>query len=82
MTFKEFRASYYEKILPHKPSYIRDGQALFNYLSKVWPDEADRIVGDDISGRSLQTNVDCFYVDSKIDALLTHLEKEWHNYPY
>lgn len=73
MTFKEFEDNFFNKILPNKPSYIRNGQALFNYLARTWPEEADRLVA---------TKLDCFHTSAIMDALLTHLKKEWERYPY
>ena len=81
MTFEQFKEHYYQEIIPHKPPYIRKGQALFNLLSMKWPAEADRIIEAKMSGDKEMEQVDCFAVDSRINNTLDHLEKVWSNYP-
>lgn len=81
MTFEEFKKNYYEIILSKKPSFLRKGQALFNYLSMEWPNEADRIVDIKDNGNEYMESIDCFADDSKIDNLMSHLEEVWTNYP-
>ena len=81
MTFEEFKKNYYEIILSKKPSFLRKGQALFNYLSMEWPNEADRIVDIKDNGSEYMESIDCFADDSKIDNLMNHLEDVWKNYP-
>lgn len=73
MTFKEFRSNMYSDVWRNKPSYIRDGQALFNYLCVKWPEEGNRLTGD--------SKLDCFANDAKITNLMNHLEENWENYP-
>ena len=81
MTFEQFKEYYCQEVIPHKPPYIRKGQALFNLLSMKWPAEADRIIEAKMSGDKEMEQIDCFAVDSRISNTLDHLEKVWFNYP-
>jgi len=75
ISFEEFLDNWNNNIVPDKPSFIRLGQSLMNYLGDVWFDEYHRISSvhyyDD-------TNIDCFYNDKLISNTLNHLEKVWN----
>jgi hypothetical protein len=71
MKYEEFYARYLGEILHEKPTYIRKGQALMNFLLDIWPEEYRRIIGNNES-------VDCFYDDNLISKTLSHLEKIWN----
>ena len=47
--------------MPNKPKDWREGQAVFNYVDRVYDVARDAQFG---------YNVDCFYDDSKIDAFI------------
>jgi hypothetical protein len=78
MTFEFFKQDYYNRVLPNKPDYIRDGQALMNYLGDIWLEEYKRISSNHFYNK---TDIDCFYNDKLIPNTLKHLEKVWINYP-
>ena len=78
MTFIEFKQSFQNDILPNKPEFIREGQALMNYLGSVWFGEYKRLSSVHYYD---ETNIDCFYNDKLIPNTLNHLEKVWENYP-
>jgi len=67
MDFNTFLKKY-EEIVEEKESFIREGQALMNYLATVWFDEYERITA---------TDIDCFYNDDLIPSTLDHLKKVW-----
>lgn len=71
MRYTEFKNKW-EKLLPVKPPYIREGQSLMSFLAEVWLEEYKRIT---------TTDVDCFYSDKLVNNTLEHLEKVWVNYP-
>lgn len=60
MTFEDFRNDVFEAI-NKKPSYWRDGQAVFNYIDEVYG-----------IARQVQfiDNIDCFHNDENIEAFL------------
>lgn len=60
MTFEDFRDDVFEAI-NNKPSYWRDGQAVFNYIDEVYG-----------IARQVQfiDNIDCFHNDENIEAFL------------
>ena len=74
MKFEDFYTRYIGEILPEKPSYIRNGQALMNFLHEIWPEESKRIV----EGVYPEQNLDCFHNDSYVSITINHLEKVWH----
>lgn len=78
MNFEFFKQDYFNRILPNKPEYIREGQALMNYLSGIWFNEYERLSSVYYYE---ETNIDCFYNDKLISNTLKHLEKVWENYP-
>lgn len=43
LTFTEFKNNWKHVILPNKPSYIRKGQSLMDYLTEIWFEEYERI---------------------------------------
>ena len=47
---------------------LRYGQILMNVLYDTWPSKYKEITN---------TNLDCFYDDSRVDAVLDKLSKEW-----
>lgn len=75
MTYDQFEQDFYNKVLPNKPTRIRAGQALMNYLRDVWPIEYVRMSSVHYYP---QTNIDCFYNDHLIKNALAHLKKVWH----
>ena len=74
MKFVDFYTQYVGEILHEKPTYIRSGQALMNFLHQIWPEEYQRI----IQGTYIGESVDCFYNDNFISVTINHLEKIWH----
>ena len=78
MKYKKFRKAFEENILPNKPEFIREGQALMNYLGDVWLEEYKRLSSIHYYD---ETNIDCFYNDLLIPNTWKHLEKVWNNYP-
>ena len=78
MKYKKFKKTFEEDILPNKPEFIREGQALMNYLGDVWLEEYKRLSSVHYYN---ETNIDCFYNDSLISNTWKHLEKVWKNYP-
>lgn len=78
MTYKKFKKEWEENILPNKESFIREGQALINFLGDVWSEEYKRISSVHYYD---ETNIDCFFNDKLIPNTLKHLEKVWVNYP-
>ena len=78
MNFIEFKNNFEKDILPNKPEFIREGQALMNYLGDMWFEEYKRLSSVHYYD---QTNIDCFYNDKLIPNILKHLEKVWINYP-
>lgn len=78
MTYSEFKDNIVNKIIPNKLDYIREGQAVMNYLGDVWLEECKRISSVHYYD---ETDIDCFYNDSLILNTLKHLEKVWKNYP-
>ena len=74
MTFDELKKEVNDSLLNSKPNDWRDGQFVFNYINAMYG--VARYV-------QFQRNVDCFYIDSKIDEfikecaiVITQLEKE------
>jgi len=78
MTFTEFKNNFEENILPNKPEFIREGQALMNYLGDIWIEEYKRLSSVHYYD---ETNIDCFYNDKLIPNTWNHLKKVWYNYP-
>lgn len=78
MTFKEFKIIWETQILPNKEEYIREGQALINFLGDVWFNEYKRISSVHYYD---ETNIDCFFNDKLIPNTFEHLEKVWEKYP-
>jgi len=78
VSFEQFISTWYTRILPNKPYYIRLGQSLMTYLYDVWPAEYERILFDRFY---IKKELDCFYLDSIIHRTLVHLGKVWNNYP-
>lgn len=77
MTYEEFIDEYH-KVLDAKPTFIRKGQALMNYLWEIWPSEYARITDQKtING----VFVDCYYKDEVTSDTLMHLNTQWINYP-
>ncbi len=72
MTHKEFKNKWETEILPNKESFIREGQALINFLGDVWIEEYKRINN---------TEFDCFHSNRLIPNTWKHLKKVWINYP-
>lgn len=58
MTYKQFKNNFETNILSNKHKNIRDGQALMNYLFKVWEEEYKRISSVHYYD---QTDIDCFF---------------------
>lgn len=79
MTYKEFKNKWETEILPNKESFIREGQALINYLGSVWIEEYKRI--SSIHYYDWDEAIDCYYNDGLIPNTWKHLEKVWTNYP-
>jgi hypothetical protein len=75
MTYDNFYAQYVGEILKEKPAYIRNGQALMNFLFDIWPEEYNKIT----EGKYIGYAIDCFYNDNIIPKTLKHLEQVWHN---
>lgn len=79
MTFQEFKKEWEESIHPAMPKFIRKGQSLMNYLSKIWQEESIRMSSVHYYD---ETDIDCYYNDKLIDNTLKHLEKVWkEHYP-
>lgn len=76
LTFIEFKNKWENDILPNKPSYIRKGQSLMNYLAEVWFEEYQRLSSVHYYN---ETNIDCFYRDDLIPNTLKHLQTIWKN---
>lgn len=74
MKFEDFYTRYVGEILHEKPPYIRNGQALMNFLNEIWPEEYRRIIEGEYVGES----IDCFYNDNYISITINHLEKIWY----
>jgi hypothetical protein len=74
MEFQEFKNTWETEILPNKPSFIRKGQSLMNYLADVNFEEYRRISSLLYYDRD---DIDCFYNDSLIPNTLKHLEENW-----
>jgi len=74
ISYKEFINNFYGDILPNKPDFIRQGQALMNYLAVVWMEEYKHITSVQYYD---ETDIDCFYNDKLIPNTLKHLEKVW-----
>jgi hypothetical protein len=81
MNFIEFKQDFYEKILPNKPEYIREGQALMNYLDDIWLAEYKRITFLSQNREYPRNIIDCFYNDKLIPNTLKYLKEFWVNYP-
>ena len=77
MTFNEFKDSWEKEILPEKSTQMREGQALINYLAKIWFNEYKRLVNNYYK----EDDINCFYQDTLINNTLDHLEKVWSKYP-
>jgi hypothetical protein len=73
ITFEQFHSTYFGEIIPNKPSFVRSGQALMNFLQEIWPEEYDRIT----QGEYEEDNLDCFYSDVNVSHTLFHLQKVW-----
>jgi len=77
MTFNEFKKNYERLLLLEKESiirsYVTNGQVLYNYFTRVWPDEADRLIND--------KKLDCFFNNNNVNNLLEYLEDNWHKNP-
>lgn len=58
------KTSDHHENIPH----IRWGQKLMNLLATVWPEKYREITG---------SKLDCFYDDTRVDALLSHLSENW-----
>lgn len=71
LSFDEFKYNYLNIQLPNRPSFIRKGQLLMNYLGDVWFEEYKRITDT--------KSFDCFYIDTIVPMTLTHLENVWNN---
>lgn len=78
MTYLEFKNNIVNKVIPSKPDYIREGQAIMNYLGDIWIKEYKRVSSVHFYD---ETDIDCFYNDSLIPNTLRHLEKVWKNFP-
>jgi len=78
MTFEEFEKQYLGKVLDEKPTHIRKGQALMNFLADEWRPEYVRLSSIHHYDR---TDLDCFYNDRLIPNTLKHLKRVWKNYP-
>lgn len=74
VSLEEFLETYYKVVLPGKNKYIREGQALMNYLHSVWPEEYRRISSIHFYDR---TDIDCFYRDDLIPKTIEHLSSVW-----
>lgn len=68
ITYDEFLKNVNTNIL-YKPTYMRKGQALMNYLYIVWPDGYEKVTGE--------RTIDCFYNDNLIHNTLNFLKKNW-----
>ena len=78
MKYEEFKKEFEESVLPNKPEYIREGQALINYLGEIWLKEYKRISSVHYYDR---TDIDCFFNDSLIPNTWVHLKEVWWAYP-
>lgn len=78
MTYKDFKTKWETEILSNKEGFIREGQALINFLGDVWFEEYKRISSVHYYD---QKDIDCFYNDSLIPNTWKHLEKVWREYP-
>lgn len=78
MTYKKFAKKIKTEILPNKPTFIREGQAIMNYLADIWIEEYKRISSVQFYEEEY---IDCFYNDNLIPNTMKHLEKVWSNYP-
>ena len=78
MTFQEFKYQWDKELLPIKDNELREGQWLMICLANVWPKEYHRIIH---SIGCLQNEIDCFYIDERMQITWEHLENVWHNYP-
>jgi hypothetical protein len=78
MTYDRFIEKFNTEVLPNKPTFIRPGQALMNYLWDVWHEEYKRISSQHFYD---ETDIDCFYNSNLIPNTLKHLEKVWSNFP-
>jgi len=74
MNYEAFLTEFYKEILPNKPDFIRKGQALMNFLNKLWPEEYRRITTNYYHNKN---EIDCFYKDELIPNTLTHLSEQW-----
>jgi hypothetical protein len=77
MKFTKFKSNFTNEILPNKPDFIREGQALMNYLGDIWFMEYHRIS----SINHYEVDVDCFHNDKLIQNTWRHLEKNWEKFP-
>lgn len=68
LTFKEFEHNFIWNILPNKGRYLRTGQVLMIYLSKMNKRLYDLITG---------TEHDCFYVDKKAPKTFEFIKNNW-----
>jgi hypothetical protein len=78
ITFNEFLKKVDDTFLDHQAARSRGkikaenqwryGQTLMNVLWDIWPDKYLEIKESDIN---------CFYNDSKVESTLNKLEKEW-----
>ena len=69
ITFQEFKNYVDAQLGLHGYTGIRTGQMIMNYLNRVRPDKYLQITN---------TNIDCFYDDTKIKDTMKHLERHWY----
>lgn len=69
MIFEDFRDEVFEAI-NKKPSYWRDGQAVFNYIDEIYGVARQVQFIDDI---------DCFYDDDNIEAFIVAAYRKIYN---
>ena len=53
----------------HQNPELRYGQTVMNVLYSVWPSKHSELVAN---------HVDCFYDNSNVDFVLTHLKTTWN----
>ncbi len=76
MTYEEFVEELNDKLAGNLGD-LRKGQMVMITLLDKWAAEYNRISLMEYE----ESNIDCFYSDSRIPNTLSHLEKNWHQYP-
>lgn len=67
-TFEEFEHDLLHFVIPLKSEFIRNGQAIMIYLSRI---------NFELYNHITATEFDCFYVDKNITKTLDYLKQNW-----